>query len=286
MTPAGVPLPLRRGARGWLVFSALVAAVAAVFILRHFHFGTSLDVAAYDYPPAAPGGCERTRADADDGGPRIVVRAPANYAPSFAHPLLVVFSPAGFSATLSERHLGITRAATAAGLIVAYVDSRPLSMAVVEQFAQVPERVARRWCIDRGRVTLAGHSDGGTVAQVAALLQARSDERPAAVVASAAGLRAQDFAAFDCPQSLQVQLWHGSGDRHFAGYGASAAGAWARCLACSDDHGARDADGCVVYAGCRGSLRYCEHDGGHLSWPAPATDALIALAAAVRRAAK
>lgn len=276
-------VPLRRGRYGWLAFSIAFMAVVGALVLRHFHFGAALDVAAFVYPAVAPRGCDRPAPTAGiDAGPWFVVRAPSNYDPDFAHPLLVVFSPAGLPAALAERHLGLTRAATAAGLIVAYVDSLPLSIAVVDSFAQVTARVARDWCIDRTRITLSGHSDGGTVAQLLALRDGTED-RPAAIVASAAGLRAEDFVAFQCPRSLHVRLWHGSGDRHFAGYGASAAAAWARCLACSDDRGTADADGCFTYAGCRGSLRYCAHDGGHLGWPSAATDALVALAASARR---
>lgn len=274
--------PFRRGVYAWLAFSTVFAAIAVALISRHFHFGTALDTAAYAYPSAAPTGCTRSARDAEaDRGPRIVVRAPANYEPAVAHPLLVVFSPAGFAAPLSERHLGLTHAATSAGLIVAYVDSRPLSVAAVAEFARVPARVARDWCIDRSRITLAGHSDGGTVAQAVALLHGTGDFSPAAVVASGAGLRTEDFSAFECPQRLAVQIWHGGSDRHFPGYGASAAAAWAGCLGCSAT--AHRVDGCTTYTDCRGSLRYCEHDGGHLRWPPGATAALVAQAVSARR---
>lgn len=273
----------RRDAVVWLVSMGAFAVVMAAIALRYFHFGAVLERASFAYPSSPPAACVAD-SPADEQAsetPRLVVRAPKNYVPTFAHPLLVVFSPAGFTAELSERHLGLTRAATMAGVLVVYVDSLPLSRAAITAFARVPARVARRWCIDPARITLAGHSDGGTVAQLVALVHPDNGFQPAAIVASAGGVQASDVAEFNCPQALAVRLWHGAEDTHFPGYGASAASGWARCLGCGLPE--PRAAGCVRYGGCRGELQYCEHDGGHLRWPPQATADLVALAATVRR---
>ncbi|MFA5938109.1 MAG: hypothetical protein WC809_02040 [Sinimarinibacterium sp.] len=275
---------ISRDAAVWAGFTAVFVAVLAALVARHLHFGAALNQAVFDYPAHPPATCAPLpgKPEPDDVVPRYRVRAPANYDPGYRHPLLVVFSPAGFTAALSERHLGLTRAATAAGLLVAYVDSMPLSLAAIDAFARVPQRVARQWCVHPARITLAGHSDGGTIAQVVALSGAQDGDRPAAIAASAAGILATDIRAHDCPLALDVRLWHGADDGHFPGYGASATAGWAHCLGCSAAQ-PMEAGGCIRYAGCRGSLEYCEHGGGHLRWPPQATTALVSLAASARR---
>ncbi|MGQ0700719.1 MAG: alpha/beta hydrolase family esterase [Panacagrimonas sp.] len=216
--------------------------------------------------------------DASARLPRYLVRAPSNYDARFAHPLLVVFSPAGLSAGLTERFTGLTAMATAHGLIVAYVDHFPLGLERARWLANLPAKIAADWCIDPARVTLAGHSDGGTVAQVIALVDAQKMPAPVAIVASAAGLLESDFPTLTCPARMHVLLLHGRSDDHFPGYGESAAQGWARCLRCDADPQA-DAEGCLAYRNCSGGLRLCLHEGSHLTWPDEARGRIVRLAA-------
>ncbi len=66
-------------------------------------------------------------------GIKYMVRTPANYNPGTLHPLLMVYAPAGSSRFRSERLTDLTFEATAAGFIVAYADSRRLSLAVIPE---------------------------------------------------------------------------------------------------------------------------------------------------------
>jgi len=264
----------------WLTIGAVLTALAAAVAASQLHWGIANQPAMYRYADDAPLRCDGAAAPGTEGAPPpgLVVRAPSNYDPRRAHPLLVVFSPAGFNRALTERLTGLTHVATAAGLLVAYVDSLPLSRAAIDVFDQRVEWVTRHWCVDRQRITVSGHSDGGTVAQLLAGLERPARVAPATVVASGAGLIESDFAAFRCPDRIDVTLFHGRDDRHFPGYGASAAEGWARCLDCPEPP-TTDAEGCRVYAGCRGRLRYCELPVGHWRWPA-INDAIVAAASA------
>lgn len=55
-------------------------------------------------------------------GIRYMVRTPSNYDATFAHPLLMVYAPAGLSRWGTERFMGLTTAATGAGFVVVYAD--------------------------------------------------------------------------------------------------------------------------------------------------------------------
>ncbi len=202
------------------------------------------------------------------GGIRYSVRTPSNYDPSVGHPLLVVYAGAGHTRAASERFTGFTRAATAAGFIVAYADHRRLSTAVLNDLATIPAALAKKWCIDVDRIFLTGHSDGGTAAAAMAF---RADDglEPAGIAASAAGVTGADLAGYQCPHNLKVMILHSRDDELFPGVGADAALWWARCKQC-DIAGAQDIDGCVLYGRCVGdaSVRYCEGRGGHRKWPA------------------
>ncbi|WP_169577411.1 carboxylesterase family protein [Sinimarinibacterium sp. CAU 1509] len=252
------------------------------YIASQLHWGQALRPAPYHYgesdadcPAVRPALAGTAPAELLPG---YTVRTPSNYDPRQAHPLLVVFSPAGIGRGMRERISGLTNVATAQGLIVAYVDSLKLSRKAVGRFAQVVSAIAAQWCVDPSRITVAGHSDGGTVAELLALLDAGAGSVPAAIVASGAGLIESDFAEFRCVQPVDVTLFHGRDDHHFPGYGASAARGWADCLGCAATP-ALDSDGCLAYSGCRGQLRYCELPVGHWRWP-PINDAIVAKAAA------
>jgi polyhydroxybutyrate depolymerase len=201
-------------------------------------------------------------------GIRFSVRTPVNYDPSIAHPLLLVYPAAGHDRYDSERFTQLTPIATTAGFIVAYVDHRRLSIKALDGLATIPTVVARKWCIDPERIFLTGHSDGGTTA--AAMAFRRDDGlTPAAIVASAAGLRGSDLEAYVCPEPLPVMVLHNSDDKLFPGFGAQAARWWAECNQCDLGGSKIGTDGCVSYEGCaeQGQVRYCEGSGGHRKWP-------------------
>lgn len=266
-----------------LVAVLIIVAGVAALIFRG-RWTEAAQPAPHAYAGAAPAACPfEVSPDQKDADrlPHYTVRTPANYDARRPHPLLVVYSPAGLGRGMTEFFTGLTPPATAAGIVVAYVDSRPLSRTAVEAFARVPRQIAAGWCIDPARITLTGHSDGGTIAEAVALLPTAGTLPPAAVAASAAGIQGSDFSGFHCPVRADVMLVHGSKDTHFPGYGATAASGWARCMGCRGET-SRDADGCVVYRDCSGQLRYCETDGGHLQWPA-INDRVVAQALRARR---
>jgi len=142
------------------------------------------------------------------------IRTPSNYDPVRAHPLLVVYAPAGRHRFTSEAFYRLTGAATAAGFIVAHPDHLKLSLRAFDELGQIPALVAQRWCVDRARVYLAGHSDGGTTAAALAFL-AKSRLPPRGVAISAAGIRAQDLQSYACPSPLSVMIVHSRADALF-----------------------------------------------------------------------
>lgn len=274
---------------GWTLGALVVLVVVAILAATTLHWGAHLQRRPHAYPGSPPKACPDAKLGAlgeaeRNALPPFTVRAPANYDARYPHPLLIVFSPAGFGAGLTERFTGLTSASTAAGLLVAYVSSRPMSRSLPTTLARLPARIAEQWCLDPRRITFAGHSDGGTLAQVIALVPETQaiGPAPAAVVASAAGLQENDFASLRCPGPVEVLLLHGEDDGHFPGFGESAARGWARCLSCDDDP-VPNGDGCLRYPGCSGSLRLCLHPGNHLTWPDAARRRIVGLASAATR---
>jgi polyhydroxybutyrate depolymerase len=201
-------------------------------------------------------------------GVAFEVRAPRNYDARYAHPLLVVYAPAGMDRLATERFTGLSIAATAAGFVVAYVDHSRLILSAIGDLGAVAEIVARGWCIDRRFVFLTGHSDGGTVATALAL-SAEPSGRYAGIAPSAAGFTGADLREYRCPAPLGVLVLHGRADELFPGFGKQAAGWWARCNGCAGEPEPR-ADGCMEYRGCApaGRTVYCEHGSRHAVWPA------------------
>lgn len=231
----------------------------------------------FDYAPSGASVCDSPMPAGRDkhgawrvveGGLSFLVKAPENYDPTRSHPLLVVYAPAGASATDTERYTRLTAPATRRGFVVAYVDHRPVSPRSVKALAAVSGGVARKWCIDAQRIYFAGHSDGGTVSAALALMhETRGTAR--AIAVSAAGMRPSDAKEFGCPQPLPVMLMHGSRDTHFPGWGAEMAAWWAQCNRCTGERGTADADGCAAYSGCATSapVVYCEVPTKHAQWP-------------------
>jgi polyhydroxybutyrate depolymerase len=192
-----------------------------------------------------------------------------NYNSKVAHPLLVVFAPAGLSAAASERFTGLTRIATAAGFVIAYPDHVRNSIPAIEELSTIPSLVAKKWCIDEARVYLTGHSDGGTVAFAIAIMD-RTKDIPAAIAPSAAGFTKADLAEFKCRMPLPVMIIHSAKDTLFPGFGAEAAAWWAACNQCERTPEIRMDKGCVTYPNCAGGVitQYCEGTEPHARWPA------------------
>src|SRR5262249_31002865 len=149
---------------------------------------------AYAYRPDEPVACDsgarlgpagESASEETPAGTRFAVKTPTNYDPTQAHPLIVVFAPHGVNRFLSERFVGLTRAATGRGFLIAFADSRPLDAKTLADLARIPALVAGRWCVDEHRVFFTGHSDGGTVATAVTVL--RQSIAPAAIAPSAAG---------------------------------------------------------------------------------------------------
>jgi polyhydroxybutyrate depolymerase len=258
-----------------LTLGGLFIGLPAWLALTHLHWGDALVPAPYYHAEKTPTACPagpRAR-DPDPAGLRtpggipIRVRAPANYDLRRAHPLLVVFAPAGIGPALSEHFTGLTHEATAAGFVVAYAGSRGLTQRVIRDLAQVAPTVAQRYCIDLERLVYTGHSDGGTISSALAFLPDIAP-RPAAIIPSAAGIRGEDLARESCPAPLAVMVLHGDRDRLFPGFGREAARWWAQCNRC-EGAPREEPEGCLVWPECGadGETRYCGHPGRHLDWP-------------------
>jgi polyhydroxybutyrate depolymerase len=203
-------------------------------------------------------------------GARFNVRTPSNYDPGLAHPLLVVYAPAGRQRFASEAFAGLTAEATARGFIVAYPDHRPLALSSIEVLGEVPGAVAARWCIDAARVYAVGHSDGGTVAEAIVFL-GKSGLPLAGLVASGAGIRGEDLASHACPAPRPAMIIHSRDDRLFPlpAHGRQAADWWASCNRCAASPPVPRSDGCLAYRDCAmgATTRYCEIAGPHTRWP-------------------
>lgn len=222
---------------------------------------------------SGPGGVSND--EQTENGIKYAVRTPANYTPGILHPLLMVYAPAGSSRFRSERLTELTFAATAAGFVVAYADSRRLSLAVIPELGTIPRLIAKKWCVDERRVYLTGHSDGGTVALALALLD-ETRHIPTAVAPSAAGFRRTDLETFSCPETLSALIMHSANDHLFPGYGAETASWLAACNECQSGSVEEDENGCVAYSGCRANSKtiYCEGTGAHRQW-SPLNTALL-----------
>jgi polyhydroxybutyrate depolymerase len=197
------------------------------------------------------------------------VRTPMGYDATVGHPLLVVYSPAGVTdPTQTEQFTGLTPDATARGYLVAYVNHRsPQQQAAIVDLGTVPGLVSARWCIDESRVYFTGHSDGGSVTTVLALLG--TTPPPTAIAPSAAGVNESYLAAQTCPGPLPVMVIHSQNDGLFPppAFGQAPADFWAGCSSCGAP-GAPLADGCVPYGGCAmpSEVMYCQTTGQHGQW--------------------
>jgi polyhydroxybutyrate depolymerase len=274
-----------------LLFVAVPLFITLVsFLTDRSGESTQLGAASYRMDPAQGGCAQGTRpgeAGASNGettleGIKFNVRTPQNYDPTFAHPLLMVYSPAGSNRTGTEKTTGLTFEATTAGFIVAYADHPELSPSSTIDLGTIPGLIAKKWCVDEHRVYLTGHSDGGTAAMALAFM-AGTRHIPKAIAASAAGISRQDLYNRDCPDPLPVMIMHSAKDRLFPGYGVDAAGWWAACNQC-DPIPDKLANGCRAYTGCAKGVKtwYCEGSKAHSEWPGM-NDALIDFLTSLRR---
>lgn len=198
-----------------------------------------------------------------------VVITPTDYRPTQGYGLLVLFPPAGFSRQAAERFYQITQSATAAGYLVALSDALPLSSHAMRAQADLLAEVTERWCIDRSRIVLAGHSDGGLMAQ-GTLIKGHLSAMPiAAIVSSAAGIQQLDLASESCPAPRHITLLHPANDERFPGYGWGVAQWWARCFTCEQNMTEPAAGQCTDAPGCRapGSVRFCKTTTSHAQYP-------------------
>jgi len=218
-------------------------------------------------PGTKPGAAGANDDEKTAAGIRYMVKTPVNYNATIAHPLLMVYAPARTNRYESEDFVHLTQEATAAGFIVAYADHRTMTPKAIEELAEIPGLIERKWCIDKKQTFLTGHSDGGTTAMAIAFING-TKHIPAAIVPSAAGIRGEDLKSYQCPNPLPVMVMHSSQDSHFPGYGKEAIQWWAVCNGCEAAPSVKDADGCVTYRGCKNNVttRYCESTGTHSEW--------------------
>ena len=219
-------------------------------------------------PGAKPGHAGASNDEKTSAGIRYMVKAPVNYNSNIAHPLLMVYAPARTNRYESEDFVHLTQEATAAGFIVAYADHHTMTPKTIEELAEIPGLIEKKWCIDNKRIFLTGHSDGGTTAMAIAFING-TKHIPAAIAPSAAGIRGEDLKAYQCPSPLPVLVMHSSHDTLFPGYGNEVIQWWAACNGCDATSLVKDAEGCVTYRGCKNNVatRYCEGTGTHPEWP-------------------
>lgn len=212
------------------------------------------------------GGAVQSHKLITSSGIHFRLNTPSNYLSSSAYPVVIVFSPA-MGGSFSERFTGLTSESTENGFMVAYVESRRLSVESILKMHEVITLIDSQWCVDRQRIYFTGHSDGGTISQALAILP-ESEVKPRAIAPSAAGFRYQDLEAYECPQPTSIMLMHNRDDTHFEGYGRDAIRWWSDCNQCSKTP-VNIGEGCEQYSACKNGVEtiYCEGSGGHLSWP-------------------
>ncbi len=215
-------------------------------------------------------------------GIKYNIRTPLNYDATIAHPLLMVFSPAGSNRAKTEKTTALTLKATTAGFIVAYADHPHLSPTSTIELGTIPDLIAKQWCVDKQRIFLTGHSDGGTAAMALAFMSG-TKHIPKAIAPSAAGIDFQDLRDHNCPAPIPVMVMHSVNDHLFPKYGQQSSGWWAACNQC-EPIAEKIANGCMAYSGCANGVKtwYCEGDKLHAQWP-EINDTLLDFLASVGR---
>ncbi|MGH6867507.1 MAG: hypothetical protein ACREDA_01265, partial [Methylocella sp.] len=164
---------------------------------------------------------------------------------------------------------GLTTEATQRGFIVAYSDHLSLSPTAVLRQAKVAATVASFFCVDEASIAYLGHSDGGAMAEGIPGYVHKASAAPHSIVASAAGIAAEDLATMTCQSIPAVLIVHSRTDERFPGFGRGAAAYWGRCAACAPANLNALADGCRDFSECAGGRRvtYCETSLPHKRWP-------------------
>jgi len=236
-----------------------------------------LQPATFKYPTSIVDSCEAGQKIGSSGitddietstGASYNLRTPANYKQNVSHPLIVVYAPAGTSASKSERHVHLTNAATQAGFVIAYAKNLRMSLSAIKKLSDIPLDIQKKWCIDSSRIYYTGHSDGGSITNALTFLPS-STNKPTAIAPSAAGMDAESLKVYACPPPLPVMVFHNSGDTHFEGFGKQTADWWANCNQCSNELTEPDQHGCRAYKSCLPSAKtyFCEGPGDHSVWP-------------------
>lgn len=256
------------------------AVIALPFILAMLMWivddGDAVSLAATEYRTTAVKACAAGEKSGKAGaifgeitaeGIHYNVRTPLNYDPRIAHPLLMVYAPAGANRAKTEAMTQLTTPATKAGFIIAYADHPELSTTSTIELGMIPKTIAEKWCIDEQRIFLTGHSDGGTTAMALGFMSGNEDF-PSAIAPSAAGLNYQELAQHECPKPLSVMVMHSRKDGLFPGFGVQSSGWWAACNDCDPIPDPLD-NGCVAYPNCKNDVKswYCEGEQTHSIWP-------------------
>ena len=216
-----------------------------------------------------PGKAGLTDDNKISNGASYNLRTPSNYQKTVAHPLIVVFAPAGINARRSERYVHLTQEATSAGFIIAYANNIRLSLKAIDKLSKIPSDVQENWCIDPSRIYYTGHSDGGSISNALSFLPTATT-KPAAIAPSASGIDGESLKTYDCPTPLPVMVFHNTDDSHFEGFGKQSADWWANCNQCDDELAEADKNGCRAYKNCPSAASqtyYCEGPGSHEDWP-------------------
>jgi polyhydroxybutyrate depolymerase len=93
-----------------------------------------------------PGESGAVNGESTGEGIKYNIRMPLNYDPTIAHPLLMVYSPAGSNRAKTEKLTGLTLKATIAGFIVAYADHSELSPTSTIELGTILGLIAKKWC--------------------------------------------------------------------------------------------------------------------------------------------
>ena len=261
----------------YLVLLAVLSLATGWIYFNYSYRGMDIEAQDFDYPQFVVSGpmCvskSGRRADHQHrrsaGNIPYSVTTPANYRRDYPHPLLVVWAPSGFNASLSERFTGLTGRATARGYIVVHVASVPLGFKALRLLAAIPDEVVEAWCVDPEQIYYTGHSDGGTVSNALAVLPERRVE-PAAIAPSAMGMKGGDMKDYACPGPTNVMLMHNLEDGHFPDYGGGVAQWWATCNRCGETPEVSNHPGCVEFPDCANQVRtlFCQARGNHAYWP-------------------
>jgi len=265
-----------------LFYTLIIACILLVSFFLAFLEGSkeSIQLAKYDYFSRDHAQCQSGSREGTAGKSNheqlassiyYAVRTPLNYDNTVQHPLVVVYAPAGKNRFANERITELTQRMTNNGFVIAYVDSPmfltgPLSIPVINDLSTVPKEIAKKWCIDREKIFLTGHSDGGTVAAAIGYLP-KTNQIPKAVAPSAAGIRKRDLSNIDCPDPISIMVMQKENDTLFPNYNKELADWWASCNSC-EKQTTPLRNGCVEYLNCKANVQtlFCETPGKHQEW--------------------